>query len=55
MTNEILVSGSLSHIMKICENLTSAMQRCKGALPIDDIDDQSAISRCTTAGSILVL
>ena len=41
--------------MKVCENLKIAMQRCMAALPIDDINDPSAVLRCTTAGRSLVL
>ena len=55
MLNKIPISSSLSHIMKVCENLKFAMQRCKVAFPSDDIDDPSAVLRCTTAGMILVL
>ena len=55
MPNKISVSGSLSHIMKVCENLKFVMQRCKFALPSEDIDDPSTVFRCTPAGSILVL
>ena len=42
-------------MMKVWENLKLAMQRCKEALPREDIDDPSAVFRCTAAGSILVL
>ena len=31
------------------------MQRCKVALPKEDIADLSAVFRCTAAGSILIL
>ena len=55
MSNKILVSGSLSHIMKLCENKKKSMPRCKVVLPSKVIDDPSAVLRCTTAGSILVL
>ena len=55
MPNKISVSGSLSYIMKVCKNLKFAMQRCKVALPSEDIDDPSAVFRCTSAGSSLVL
>ena len=47
---------SLSHIMNVFENLKFA--KCKGvqvALPSIDIDDPSAVLRCTAADSILVL
>ena len=40
---------------KVWENLKLAVQRCKVALPSEDIDDPSAVFRCTAAGSILVL
>ena len=49
------MSGSLSHMMKVWENLKLAVQRCKVALPKGDTDDPSAVLRCTAAGSILVL
>ena len=55
MQNKIPVSGSLSHMMKVWENLKLAMWRCKVALPSKDIDDPSAVFRCTAAGSISVL
>ena len=51
--NKISVSGSLSHIMKVCGNLTFAMPRCKAVLPSENIYDPSIILRCTTAGRIL--
>ena len=41
-------------MMKVWENLKLAMQRCKVALPSEDIDDPSAFFRCSAAGSILV-
>ena len=41
--------------MKVWENLKFAMQRCKVALPSEDIDDLSAVLKCTAAGSSLVL
>ena len=50
MSNKISLSGSLSHIMKVL-----TFQRCKVALPSEDIADPSAVFRCTTAGNILVL
>ena len=53
--NKILVSGSMSHMMKVCENLKFAMHRCKAALPSDKIDYPSAVLGCTSAGRILVL
>ena len=43
------VSGSLSHIMKIWENVKLAMQRCKVAFPREDTDDPSAVCRCSAA------
>ena len=45
MLNKISVSGRLSHIMKVCENLKFAVQRCKVALPSEDISDPSAVLR----------
>ena len=39
--NKISVSDSLSHMMKVCENLRFAMQRCKFALSSEDINDKS--------------
>ena len=55
MPNILSASSSLSHIMKVWENLKLAMQRCKVALPREDIDDPSAILRCTAAVNTLVL
>ena len=55
MSNKISFSSSLLHITKVWENLKFAMQKCKVALPSEDIDDPSAVSRCTAARSILVL
>ena len=53
--NKILVTGSLSHIMKVWENLKLALGRCKVAFISEVIYDPSAVFRCTAAGSILVL
>ena len=47
MPNKMSVSGSLSHMMKVCENLKFAVQRCKVAVPSEDIDNPSAVLRCT--------
>ena len=55
MPNTKSVSGSLSHMMNVCENLKSAMQRWREAFPINDIGDPSAVIRCIPAGRILVL
>ena len=55
MPNKISVYSSLSLMTKVWENLKLAMQRCKVALPREDIDDPSAVFMCTAAGSILVL
>ena len=55
MPHKLSVSGSLSHMMKVWENLKFAVRRCKVALPSEDIADLSAVIRCTTAGSVLVL
>ena len=55
MPNKISVSDSLSHTLKEWENLKLTLQRCKEALPNEDIDDPSAVFKCTAAGSILVL
>ena len=41
ITNKLSVSSSLSHMMKIWENLKLVMQRCKVALPSEDIADPS--------------
>ena len=49
MPNKISVSGNLSHMTKVMEML--AMKRCRVALPGEDIDDPSAVFRCTAAGS----
>ena len=43
------MSSSLSHMTKVWKN----MQRCKVALPSEDIDDPSAVFKFTDAGSIL--
>ena len=53
--NKISVSGSLSHMMKVWEKLKLAMQRCKVALPSEDIADPSAVFMCFAAGTIFVL
>ena len=53
--NKISVLDSLLHMMKVWENLKLAMQRCKVALPSNDIADPSAVFRCTAAGTIFVL
>ena len=37
------------------ENLKFALERCKAALPSEDIDDPLAVLRSTAAGMILVL
>ena len=42
-------------MMKVWENVKLAMQRCKLALPSEDIADPSTVFKCTAAGSILVL
>ena len=42
-------------MMQVWENLKLAVQRCKVALPSEDIDDPSAVFMCTAAGSNLVL
>ena len=55
MQNKISVCSSFSHMMKVQENLKLAIGRSKVALPREDIDDPSAVFRCTAAGSILVL
>ena len=55
MPNKTSVSCSLLHIMSVWERLKLAMERSKVALPREDIDDPSAVFRCTAAGSILVL
>ena len=53
--NKISVSGSLSHMMKVRENFKLGMQRCKVALPSDNIADPSAVFRFIAAGIIFVL
>ena len=55
MPNKIPVTGSLSHMIKVRENLKLTIQGCKVALPSEDIVDPSAVFRCTAAGGILVL
>ena len=52
MPDKISVSSSLPHMMKVWENLKLAMQRCKVALPMEDIDDPSSVFSDTAAGSI---
>ena len=49
------MSGCLSHMTKVWENLKLAMRRCKVALASEDIDDPSAVFRCTAVGSIMVI
>ena len=51
MPIKISLSDNLSHITKVWENLKLAMQRCKVALPSEDIEDLSAVFRCTAASS----
>ena len=55
MLYKIFVSSSLSHITEVLESLKLAVQRCKVALPSENIDDPSVFFRCTAAGSVLVL
>ena len=55
LPNKIFVSGSLSHMIKVWENLKLAMERCKVAFTSKDIVDPSTVFKCTVAGSILVL
>ena len=55
MPNKISVSGSLSHMIKVWENLKLVMQRCKVAFPNEDAADPSVVFRCTAAVSTLVL
>ena len=55
MPNKISESGGLSYMMTIWENLKLTIQRYKVALPSENIADPSAVSRCTAAGSTLVL
>ena len=52
MTNTKSVSGSLSHIMKVCEHFKSAMQMQRVALPINYTGDLSAVFWCI---AVLVL
>ena len=47
MQNRISVSGSLSHMMKVWENMKLVVQRCEVTLP--------AVLKCTAASSIVVL
>ena len=49
------VSGSSSHITKVCNNLKSAIWRWRVVFPMEDMGDQSVVCRLTTAGSIQVL
>ena len=55
MPNQISVSSSLSHMMKVWEILKLAIQKCKVALPSKDIADPSAFFRYTAAGTIFCL
>ena len=55
MLNKISVSGCLSHMRKVWGNLKLAIQRCRVALPSEDIADPSTVFKCNSAGSILVL
>ena len=55
MSHKISFSSSLSHITKVNEYFKFAMQSSKAALPSEDIDDSSAVLRCTAADSSLVL
>ena len=55
MLNKISVTGSLTYVTKVWENLEFAMQSCKAAFSSEEIDDTPAVLRCTAAGSILVL
>ena len=43
MPDKISGSSSWLHMTKVWENLKLAMQRCKVALPREDIDDPSAV------------
>ena len=42
---KILVSSSLSHMMKVWENLKLEKQKCNVALPSEDIVDPSAVCK----------
>ena len=55
MPNKIFVSSSLSHMMKVRENVNLAIQRFKVALPSGDIADPSTVFKCTAAGSLFCL
>ena len=52
MQNKKSMTSSLSHMMKAWENLKLAKQRCKVALPREDIADPSDVFKCTALGSI---
>ena len=43
MPDKIPVSGNLSLMMKVWENMKLAMQMCKVALASEDMDDPSAV------------
>ena len=52
MPNSILVSGSLSHTMKVCENLKSIIQSWSVVIANAVIGDPSAVLWCINFGCI---
>ena len=52
MQNKISVSGNLSDITRVWENIKLAMQRYKVVLPSEEINDPLAVLRHTVAGSV---
>ena len=55
MPNSISVLGSLSHMMKLCKNLKSAIQSWSVVIPNSVIGDPSAVLRCINVDCIAVL
>ena len=54
MPNSSSISGSLSHMMKLLENLKSAILSWSVVIPSAVIGDPSAVFRCTNVVSIAV-
>ena len=55
MPNSISVSGSLSHMMKLCKNLKSAIQSWSVVISNAVIGDPSAVLRSIDVDCIAVL
>ena len=54
MPNSISVLGILSHIMKVCENLKSAIQNWSVVIPNALIGDPSTALRCIDVDCVAV-